>query len=264
MNRLSFTRTKQINLQVYYTDSTFFNLFSFDLAAGDKKSCLESPQGIVITQRAVKKIFGSENPLGKEVLINGRTFTVTAVAKDPPVNTNMQFDCLASLPKLIKDQKYPPNWEGGLTCYTYLKLIKGADYRLLEKQILEYMEGVVNKKYREFGYAVIPYLQKISEIHLDSKTDYDMGDKGNRGRVYIFSGIGLADIIDCMLQFCKYKYRPLLPEGKGGFSEENIRVRQKEYYPVLYNGIGNCNNHFTFTGFPAGKNFAARSSRYDR
>jgi putative ABC transport system permease protein len=192
---------KANELAVYYTDSTFFNLFSFDLAAGDKKSCLGSPQGIVITQRAAKKVFGSENPIAKEVLINGNIFTVTAIAKDPPVNTNMQFDCLASLDRLIRDQKFQPNWEGGLTCYTYVRLIKGADYRVLEKQILEYMEGVVNKKYREFGYAVIPYLQKITEIHLDSKTDYDMGDKGNRGRVYIFSGIGLLILLIACFNF---------------------------------------------------------------
>jgi putative ABC transport system permease protein len=192
---------KTIELAVYYTDSTFFNLFSFELAEGDKKSCLASPQGIVITERGAKKIFGSGDPLGKEVFINGNTFTVTAVAKDPPVNTNMQFDCLAPVGRLIRNLQYPPNWEGGLTFYTYVRLIKGADYRLLEKQILEYLEGVVNKKYREFGYAIIPYLQKISSIHLDSKTDDDMGNKGNRGRVYIFSGIGLLILLIACFNF---------------------------------------------------------------
>jgi putative ABC transport system permease protein len=192
---------KSNKLTVYYTDSTFFNMFTFDLTAGDKKSCLESPQGIVITERSAKKIFGSENPLGKEVLINGYTFTVTAVAKDPPVNTNMQFDILAPLPVLIRDLEFPPNWRGGMTCYTYIRLIKGSDVHLLEKQILEYLEGVINKEYREFGYAIIPYLQKINEIHLDSKTDYDMGNKGNRGRVYIFSGIGLLILLIACFNF---------------------------------------------------------------
>lgn len=190
---------KTSELEVYYTDKTFFDMFSFGLVSGDKKSCLESPQNIVLTERAVKKIFGSEDPLGKWVLISGNTFTVTAVAKDPPVNTNIQFDCLAPL-SVIEKQSHI-GWDGGLTCYTYLKLLKGTDPTVLEKQILDYMEGVINKKYRDFGYAVIPYLQKISEIHLDSKADSDLGDKGSRTQVLMFSGIGLLILLIACFNF---------------------------------------------------------------
>ena len=134
-------------------------MFSFDLIKGDKNNCLESPQSIVLTEKSVKKIFGSEDPMGKGIQISGNTFIVTAVAKDPPVNTNLQFECLAPLSVIEKTDH--ARWDGGLTCYTYLKLIKGSDPSKLEKQILEYMEGVINKKYREFGYQMIPYLQKI-------------------------------------------------------------------------------------------------------
>jgi putative ABC transport system permease protein len=186
-------------LNILYSDKTFFDLFSFDLVTGDKKSCLESPQGIVLTESAVKKIFGSEDPLGKAVLISGNTFTITAVAKDPPVNTNIQFDCLAPLSVIEKHEHI--GWDGGMTCYTFLKLAKGADPASLEKQILEYMEIVINKKYKEFGYAVLPYLQKIRDIHLDSKTDYDMGEKGSRTRVFMFSGIGLLILLIACFNF---------------------------------------------------------------
>jgi len=137
--------------------------------------------------------------LGKGIQISGYTFIVSAVAKDPPVNTNLQFECL--LPFSIKENRSHVGWDGGLTCYTYLKLIKGSDPSKLEKQILEYMEGVINKKYREFGYQMIPYLQKISDIHLDSKTDSDMGEKGSRTQVFMFSGIGLLILLIACFNF---------------------------------------------------------------
>lgn len=186
-------------LYTLYTDKNFFDMFSFTLIKGDKASCLESPQSIVLTEKSVKKIFGSEDPIGKGVLISGNPFIVTAVAKHPPVNTNLQFECL--LPLSVREKNSYRAWDGGLTCYTYLKLIKGADPSLLEKQIMDYMEGVINKKYREFGYLVIPYLQNIGDIHLDLKTESDMGEVGSRMQVIGFSGIGLLILLIACFNF---------------------------------------------------------------
>jgi putative ABC transport system permease protein len=190
---------KTTKLKVLFTDSTFFDMFSFDLAVGNKQSCLNTPHGIVLTEKTVKKLFGSEDPLGKGILISGETFTVTAVAKDPPVNTNMQFECLAPLSVLTK--KAHIGWDGGLSCYTYLKLVKGTDPVALEKQILEYMEGAINKKYRAFGYALNPYLQKIGDIHLHSEAEYELGDKGSIKQIFLFSGIGLLIILIACFNF---------------------------------------------------------------
>lgn len=190
---------KITRLQVIYTDSTFFDMFSFDLVAGNKQNCLNSPQGIVLTEKTVKRIFGSEDPMGKGILISGETFTVTAVAKDPPVNTNMQFECLAPLSVIAR--KMHIGWDGGLSCYTYLKLVKGTDPVALEKHILQYMEGAINKKYREFGYALNPYLQKIGDIHLFSEAEYELGDKGSLKQIFVFSGIGLLILLIACFNF---------------------------------------------------------------
>jgi putative ABC transport system permease protein len=188
-----------IKLKVIYTDSTFFSMFSFDLVTGNKSECLTSPLGIVLTERTVRKIFGSGDPLGKGILLAGKTYTVTAIAKDPPVNTNMQFDCLVPLSAIT----WPTHigWDGGLTCFTYLKLVKNADPSILEKQILDYMEGAINKKYREYGYALNPYLQKITDIHLDTEVEYDLGNKGSHQQILIFSGIGLLILLIACFNF---------------------------------------------------------------
>jgi putative ABC transport system permease protein len=59
------------NLEILYADSTFFRMFSFDILVGDKSTCLQSPQGIVLTGKSAEKIFGSADPLGKTILISG-------------------------------------------------------------------------------------------------------------------------------------------------------------------------------------------------
>jgi putative ABC transport system permease protein len=194
-----FYNDKFSRLNIFYSDSTFFEMFSFDLKKGDKRTCLISSQNIVLTESAALKVFGKEEPLGKTVLISGHLFTVSAVAKDPPVNTNIRFECLAPL-SVIEKKNYI-SWDGGLTCYTYLKLVKGADQSLLEKQILVYMEDAINKKWREYGYSMRPYLQKITEIHLNSEASNEIGDKGNKVNVYIFSGIGLLILLIACFNF---------------------------------------------------------------
>jgi putative ABC transport system permease protein len=192
---------RTLSLKVIYTDSTFFDMFSFNLTKGDKKSCLASPGGVVLTEKSVKRIFGDEDPLGKVIRLHGQTFTVNAIAKDPPVNTNMQFECLAPL-TVISSQSHI-GWDGGLTCYTYLRLVNGSDPSQLEKQIIQYMEIVINKEYRPLGYQMIPYLQKIGDIHLNSQADpkYELGEKGSSKKIFMFSGIGLLILLIASFNF---------------------------------------------------------------
>jgi putative ABC transport system permease protein len=188
-------------LKVLYSDRTFFDMFSFDLIKGDKKTCLDSPQSIVLSEKAVKKVFGADDPMGKMILIAGNTYNITGVAKDPPVNTVFQFECL--LPISIEEKQYHIGWDGGMTAFTFIRLVKGADPSQLEKQIMVYMEGAINKSFRQAGFLLTPYLQKISDIHLYSNTDRrdEIGEEGSITKLYLFSGIGLLILLIACFNF---------------------------------------------------------------
>ena len=68
---------------------------------------------------------------------------------------------------------------------------------------MAYMEVVINKEYRPIGYQMIPYLEKIGDIHLNSDTqpEYELGQKGSRGQIIIFSGIGLLILLIACFNF---------------------------------------------------------------
>ncbi len=69
-------------------DSTFFNIFSFKLIKGDKKTALQAENSIVLTEESAKKIFGNESPIGKQVLINfDIPCTVSGVVEDISKNS---------------------------------------------------------------------------------------------------------------------------------------------------------------------------------
>ena len=76
-------------------DSNFFSFFGFKLLQGNAQQCLGSPDRIVITENMAKKYFGNDNPIGKTLLLDDKNpITVSAVAQNAPVNSQIQFDFL--------------------------------------------------------------------------------------------------------------------------------------------------------------------------
>ncbi|HLX91114.1 MAG TPA: ABC transporter permease [Puia sp.] len=85
---------------VYYADQNFFNTFSLPFISGNPSTALGAAGRVVLSETAVKKYFGRDNPIGKTVaLVNdsNRLLTVTGVAKDPPSNSSIQFAMVVSL-----------------------------------------------------------------------------------------------------------------------------------------------------------------------
>ncbi|HNM26383.1 MAG TPA: ABC transporter permease, partial [Saprospiraceae bacterium] len=82
----------------YYADSTFFDIFSFPLLAGNPKTALNAPKQVVLTARMAQKYFGDQDPLGK-ILKVGSTgeYLVSGVMADPPTNSHLQPDFIGSL-----------------------------------------------------------------------------------------------------------------------------------------------------------------------
>jgi len=81
-----------------YADANFFQFFSFPLLAGNPGQVLNRPNTVVITERAAKKYFGSADPIGQQLIYDKKLrLEVTGVAADPPSNTEINFDFIASL-----------------------------------------------------------------------------------------------------------------------------------------------------------------------
>ncbi len=71
-------------------DNQFFQIFSIDFVSGKSTLPFHNINSAVITESTAKNIFGTENPLGKELIIRGEIFvTITAVVKDFPDNSSI-------------------------------------------------------------------------------------------------------------------------------------------------------------------------------
>ena len=72
-------------VQVMFTDASFFQIFDFPLTMGDRQTVLTRPEDIVITEEMATMLFGDSNPMGKTVVLRDTmAFTVRGVMK--PLN----------------------------------------------------------------------------------------------------------------------------------------------------------------------------------
>lgn len=198
-----FNGSKKITLpQMLTVDSTFLNIFDFELVAGDKDHVLQNPRSIVLTETTAKKIFGNESPLGKVLTryANDTTIvTVSGIIKDAPKNSHLQFDALLSF-STIYNPRMMENW-GGNWLVTYLELAPNANVAAMEKRFPQYLAGHMDKEGRTF---YVLFLQALKDIHsksTDITHDYMNFQKFDGSYTYIFAGIAWIVLIIACINF---------------------------------------------------------------
>ena len=77
----------------YSVSEQFFDVFSWTFVRGNAATAIADPTSIVLTESAAKAFFGDAEAVGKVVRMdNMDNFRVSAVIKDAPGNSSMQFD----------------------------------------------------------------------------------------------------------------------------------------------------------------------------
>ena len=89
--------TFEASEKVLVVDPGFLALFGLKLAHGDVAGALDRPDGVVLSQDAARKYFGTQNPLGETLEIGrGHVMQVTGVLAPVPSNSHLQLDIVIS------------------------------------------------------------------------------------------------------------------------------------------------------------------------
>ena len=84
-------------LRGLWVDPAFFDVFSFELQAGDPATALAEPGSIVLSPSEARKFFGNEDPMGKTMSVVGnREYTVTGILARDDYDTIFPLTVLAS------------------------------------------------------------------------------------------------------------------------------------------------------------------------
>ena len=183
---------------ISYADSTFFELFSFTLLQGSKTKVLQTPFTAVLTESTAKKIFGNENPIGHVIRVgNEDNYKVTGIAKDPPSNSEIQFNALLSFSTLYSLPGYYMDWNGGNQYYTFIELNKNTLRESIESKLPDFMWAHINKKLAQYNIKYKAYLQPLADIHLK----YNERNGAGFTNIYIFSAVALLIILIASINF---------------------------------------------------------------
>ena len=186
---------------VYFTDSTVFDVFSFPLLKGDPHTALTAPFSIVLTSGAAQRYFGEADPIGQTLIIGSKTpFTVTGVLQDPPPNSHIRFDMLLSM---ATREAFSPGWSGGWfwSAYTYVLLAPGYDRAGLEEKLPQFIERYMGDEMRETGQQHALSLQLLRDIHLYSKRAGEPSPPGSLSNLYLFSMIAVLILLIACVNF---------------------------------------------------------------
>jgi len=182
---------------ICFADSAFLDVFSFNLAEGNKHNVLSAPNTAVITSETAEKLFGKDNPVGKEIQYDNNTYEVTGIIQNPPANSHIQFNMLLSFNSLYGMNGLFMSWDGGCQYVTYAKLNSAGSKSAVNKKLQRVFWDNINKRYSSFGWKFTPYLQPLKDVHLK----YD-DEKGTRiTRIYIFSAAAILILLIACINY---------------------------------------------------------------
>ena len=194
---------------VMFADDRFFNFFKANVIKGDPKTALSAPYSVMMTEEVAKKYFDNEEPMNKVVRINVGAyfdFKVTGVYKAFPANTHFHPAIMLSFNTLNDTLIYGAenlrtNW-GNNSFFTYIRLPDHYDTKKMEARFPAFLDKhmPIGSKYKPSEGTTLG-LQKLTDIHLRSHTDYEAEENGDIKRVYIFSAIALFILLIACINY---------------------------------------------------------------
>ncbi len=185
---------------VLWVDSTFFELFTFQLIHGNPALALTEPFSVVLTHTTAHRYFGDNNPINKTITIRGNDYLVTALMVDPPANSHLQFGMLASFHSLERPD-YNIVERSGITFPTYLLKREGVNFDVFDEKVSKVADHYFHERFGKYGMTGNHSLQPLSRVYLYSGFGFDMAKTGDIRNVYIFSFLALAVILIAVFNF---------------------------------------------------------------
>ena len=182
-------------------DSNYFKVFNHHFLFGNPETSLRGEHSAVVTASTSRKYFGSENPIGKTLIIDKDSWIITGVIEDLPENTHLKFDFLLSNRQYLSpNAKFNSEnfWNPGV--YLYILAPKGytaddfmAKFPIIYDKYFKPFSSEVGGKYT-------PILERLSDIHFHSGLDQDE-PHGSLVYVYALAATGFLIVLMACINY---------------------------------------------------------------
>jgi len=192
---------------IYFSDSTVFDIFNYKFVLGSPDGALTEPNTIVVTESFASKYFGKKNPVGEELKTsNFGNFRVTGVIEDVPSNSHLKFDCLLSMATVVElvgvdnfnSRSAPAFWN--ISAFAYIKLHRNADIQTLLGKFPEFYEKYMSALGNQINASFTLRATRIDKVHYNPGLEFDL-PVGNFSYIIIFSLVGIFMILIASLNY---------------------------------------------------------------
>lgn len=90
------------------------------------ETAFSGPADMVVTRALAEKYFGTEDPIGKAIDVDGQPRVIRGVLGDIPRNSTIQFDFAGSFAFIGQMSGLASHW-GAFNFSTFVLLMNGAD-----------------------------------------------------------------------------------------------------------------------------------------
>lgn len=157
----------RIDARKVLADSLFFKTMGIEVLSGNPEKDLMQNDVIFLSDGLARKIYGSENPIGKVISYNKELqLTVKGTYVDLPENSTMRPEAVISMPTGWSRDWGNYSWRGGDSYYEYIRFRPGAD-----KEVVNARLDAMIQKYRpeedKKAYGYTAFVKPIRDVYRD-------------------------------------------------------------------------------------------------
>lgn len=200
----------EVASSVLYADSTFFDIFDFDLIRGDRHKVLSDPNSIVVTEDYARRVWPDADPMGKTIIYNTQepplvvtgimapmeNTAITSPQENTPIDAVIPFEMVKYYNSSL--------WAEGMNNAT------GSEVLLLAREGADLAANA--QKYHDFAkeffwifqmpgsndkLAVLPY----KDHYFSDYASYGILARGNSKMVKILFSVGLVILLFALMNY---------------------------------------------------------------
>ena len=194
----------------YFADSNFFKVFEFEFLEGNPLSALNAPDKVVLTDKTARRFFGDKPALGRTIQSGEADYIISAVIRDLPQNSHLDFDLLGSIQSLgfIRNAINSGSWINPWV-YTYTKLSPLAKSESFQEKFPAMVSqhgsadiaSRLGTDYAELGHSFNYLLQPLKDIHLHSNLTLEVKPTSNVTFLYLLGVIAFFILLLSCINF---------------------------------------------------------------
>ena len=197
--------------RIGHADPSFLKMFSFPAIQGNSETALSGPASIVLTEDLAKKYFGKDNPVGRTLTLDNQyPIVVTAVLKNVPANSSLQFDALLPVEFLNNLGNPLGRWDH-VYITTFVQIHEKSPGAIMEtkpaslgsgktRPVEQKITDLVRRKRPENLVASNFTLNPLVDLRLFGYSGFDRNDQAVK-TISLFSAIALFVLLIACINF---------------------------------------------------------------